>query len=252
MITIIPILGIGEVEPGADLAHIMLDALSHNGMELQGGDILVVTQKIVSKAENRFVSLGTIEPSLRAQAVGELTEKDPRLVELVLREASEILRAARGVLIARHRLGFVMANAGVDRSNTGSACSDRVLLLPENPDASAEGLRNALMQSLSKDAIGVLITDSFGRPWRNGVVNVAIGAAGIGALHDRRGELDRDGRALEVTQVALADAVACAAGLVFGEGAEGIPAALVRGLGASAPHLPARALNRPIEEDLFR
>jgi coenzyme F420-0:L-glutamate ligase/coenzyme F420-1:gamma-L-glutamate ligase len=178
-----------------------------------------------------------------------MTRKDPRLVELILRESTEVLRARPDVLIVRHRLGFVMANAGIDRSNVGGA--DRVLLLPSDPDGSADALRAKLAAHFGLE-MGLVISDSFGRPWRKGVTNVALGAAGVPSLLDRRGELDRNGRRLEITEVALADLLASAAGLVMGEGAESRPAALLRGLSWNAAPRPASALIRPLQEDLFR
>jgi coenzyme F420-0:L-glutamate ligase / coenzyme F420-1:gamma-L-glutamate ligase len=181
--------------------------------------------------------------------LASITRKDPRLIELILRESTEVLRAKSDVLIVRHRLGYVMANAGIDRSNVGGV--DRVLLLPQDPDASAMSLRATLAARLGIE-IGLIVSDSFGRPWRKGVTNVALGAAGLPALLDRRGETDRNGRKLEVTEVAFADLIASAAGLVMGEGAEGLPAVLVRGLGWSAPANPASTLIRPLQEDLFR
>lgn len=237
-----------EIGAGDDLAALLAAAMPTTASK----DILVVAQKIVSKAEGRSVDLNAVSPSPRAQELAGLTGKDPRLVELILAESSEVLRARPGVLIVRHRLGYVMANAGIDRSNVPSPPGEeRVLLLPADPDASAALLRAALRIHLGTD-LGVIISDSFGRPWRNGVINVALGAAGLPSLIDRRGEPDRFGRGMEVTQVALADALAAAAGLVMGEGAEGVPAVLVQGLDWSAPDCPARSLIRPLTEDLFR
>jgi coenzyme F420-0:L-glutamate ligase/coenzyme F420-1:gamma-L-glutamate ligase len=251
MIEIIPLAGIGEIEPGDDLAGILADAIDRAGFVPEGRDILVVTQKIVSKAEGRQVDLGAVTPGVRALELAETTNKDPRLVELVLAESQAVIRAVPNVLITRHRSGHVMANAGIDRSNLGAGRENDALLLPLDADASAERIRAALAMRWSA-APAVVISDSFGRPWRYGVVNVAIGTAGLPALVDRRGELDRDGRRLEVTQVALGDMVASAAGLATGEGAEGVPAALVRGLVWDAPNTPASALVRPLDEDLFR
>lgn len=251
MIAVHPLNGIGEVQPGSDLAQLLLDALGESDLELQPGDILVVTQKIVSKVEGRFVALDSVVPSAEAVRLAATTGKDARFVELVLSESSAVVRAVPNVLITRHRLGFVMANAGIDRSNLGKDRGEQVLLLPEDPDGSAERLRHAIA-GRAGIAPAIVISDSFGRPWRQGVVAVAIGAAGIGALVDRRGECDRDGRRLEVTQVALGDMLATAAGLVTGEGAEGVPAALIRGIALDAPPRPAAALVRPPHEDLFR
>jgi coenzyme F420-0:L-glutamate ligase/coenzyme F420-1:gamma-L-glutamate ligase len=249
MIEIVALTGIPEIAPGDDLASILAEALAR--IEPRPHDILVVTQKIVSKSEGRFVDLAEIRPGAEAQRIAEDTGKDGRLVELVLRESSAVVRTGPNLLITRHRSGHVMANAGVDRSNLGSLDGDRALLLPEDSDASAQRLRDGLARRFDSPP-AVVISDSFGRPWRQGVVNVAIGASGLPSLIDRRGERDRDGRLLEVTQIALADIVASAAGLATGEGAEGVPAALVRGFEWAFPEVPASALVRPVEEDLFR
>lgn len=251
MIEIIPLPGIGEVTPAADLPALLGGALDALGLVLRPDDIMVVTQKIVSKAEGRFVDLATVKPGGEAERIAGVTRKDPRLVELVLAESSAVLRAVPNVLITRHRLGLVMANAGIDRSNIGPGGEDRALLLPVDPDASAARISDGLATRTGV-APAVVISDSFGRPWRHGVVSVAIGAARICALIDRRGDLDRDGRRLEVTQIALADMVATAAGLAAGEGAEGIPAVLVRGYPLQGEPSPATALVRPLAEDLFQ
>ncbi len=249
MIEIHPLEGIGEISPGANLGAVLGDALAP--LSPCAGDVLAVTQKIVSKAENRFVRLLDISPSAGAHALAEQTGKDARLVELVLAESTDVLRAARGVLITRHKLGLVMANAGIDRSNIGDGHEDHVLLLPVDPDASAAALAAQLAARFGVSP-AILITDSFGRPWRQGVVNVGIGAWGLPSLDDRRGEADRQGRKLEVTQVAYADLIASAAGLAMGEAAEGVPAALVRGLKLDAAPNPATSLVRALDEDLFR
>lgn len=253
MIAIHPLTGMGEIRPGDDLSTLIGDAL--DGLEQgapQPGDVLVVTQKIVSKAEGRFVDLSTVTPGEEAQRLAGITLKDARLVELVLAEADTVVRAVPNVLITRHRLGHVMANSGIDRSNLGPGMGEHALLLPVDPDASAERLRAALAARFGT-APAIVISDSFGRPWRYGVVGVAIGAAGLPSLVDRRGELDRDGRRLEVTQIALADMIATAAALATGEGAEGVPAALLRGLPmVDHPAAPVSALVRPLNEDLFQ
>ena len=249
MIEIHPLGMIGEVEPGSDLAAILSEALLAAGQSVNGANVLIVTQKIVSKAEDRYVALDSVNPTEEALRLAKVTGKDPRLVELVLAESTAVVRAAPNVLITRHRCGYVMANAGIDRSNTGGG--DRVLLLPKNADASAERLRQGLGLRLGSQP-AVVISDSFGRPWRYGVVNVALGASGLPSLIDKRGEPDRDGRPLEVTQIAFADMIASAAGLAMGEGAEGIPAALIRGAIWPAGSLPAAALLRPLSEDLFQ
>jgi coenzyme F420-0:L-glutamate ligase/coenzyme F420-1:gamma-L-glutamate ligase len=251
MIQIHPLSAIGEVRPGDDLARLLADAIVATGITPGATDILVVTQKIVSKAEGRFVDLATVTPGAEAMRLAEVTCKDPRLVELVLAESQTVVRAVPHVLITRHRSGHVMANAGIDRSNIGPDGEDRALLLPVDAEASAERLRTALA-TIWPEPPAVVISDSFGRPWRYGVTCVAIGASGLPSLIDRRGDIDRDGRMLEVTQIALGDMVATAAGLATGEGAEGIPASLVQGFSWTAANNPASALVRPIEEDLFR
>lgn len=243
--------GLPEVLPGMDLSVLMAQALAGAGLIPHRQDVLVVTQKIVSKAEGRFVDLKTVEPGAEAQLLAQRTFKDPRLVELVLRESRDVIRVAPNVLITRHHLGHVMANAGIDRSNTGPGGSDLALLLPVDADASAGSLRLAL-EAYFEAPPAVIISDSFGRPWRLGTVSVAIGAAGLPAIVDQRGDLDREGRELMVTQIALADQIASAAGLVAGEAAEGLPAVLVRGLEWRAPACPASAVLRPVMEDLFR
>lgn len=244
-ITIIPLSAIGEVCPGEDLAGTLRRAVAAADTVLAAGDILVVTQKIVSKAEGRWVSLADVQPGAEAVRLAAVTRKDARLVELVLRESTDVVRAVPHVLIVRHRLGLVMANAGIDRSNIGAGDAERALLLPLDPDASAARISTAL-------GCPVVISDSFGRPWRMGVVAVGIGAAGLPAIDDRRGLLDRDGRALEVTQIAVADLLASAAALAMGEGGEGIPAVIVRGYGVDGAPRPAADLTRPLAEDLFQ
>jgi coenzyme F420-0:L-glutamate ligase / coenzyme F420-1:gamma-L-glutamate ligase len=248
-LSVTPLPGIGEIQPGDDLALLLSAALHRSGVVPTAFDVLVVAQKAVSKAENRYVPLTEAEPSPEALRLAQITRKDPRLIQLVLGESTEVLRAKRDVLIVRHRLGFVMANAGIDRSNVPG--TDRVLLLPRDPEASAQTLRARLTDLLGVQ-LGVVICDSFGRPWRKGVTNVALGSAGLPALIDRRGELDRNGRPLEVTEIAFADLIASAAGLVMGEASEGVPAALLRGLTWVAAEKPAASLLRPLAEDLFR
>lgn len=249
MIEIRPVTGIGEVAQGDDLGAVLAGALTQT--PLKTGDILVVTQKIVSKAEGRMVALAGVVPGSRATDIARAIGKDARLVELALSESSEVVRAAPGVLITRHKLGLVMANAGIDASNLGPGREDCALLLPLDPDASAVRIADALEQRFGIRP-GVVISDSFGRPWRHGVVNVAIGAAGVPALYDKRGEHDRDGRAMQATLIAYGDLIASAAGLAMGEGQEGVPAALVRGLVLPGVPCPATALVRAPHEDLFR
>jgi coenzyme F420-0:L-glutamate ligase / coenzyme F420-1:gamma-L-glutamate ligase len=251
-ITLIALPGIPAVRPGDDLARILGDALQAAAPERRRGDVLVVTHKIVSKAEGRYVSLAQIRPSPRARKLAAATGKDAALVEVILSESRDVLRFRPGLIITEHRLGIVLANAGIDHSNVPHGRDGpRVLLLPEDPDASSAALRGALGKRFD-EPIAVIISDSVGRAWRNGVVGLALGAAGLPALLDLRGNRDLEGRALQVTQVALADEIASAAQLLMGEADEGRPAVLVRGLAWQDPPAPAAALIRKREEDLFR
>ncbi len=243
--------GVPEIEPGCDLAGVLLDAAALAGIDFADRDVLVVAQKVVSKAEGRYLDLLGLQPGTEAVGLAARTGKDPRFVEAVLRESRGVVRAARHVLITRHRLGFVMANAGIDRSNLPRGDGDRVLLLPLDPDASARALRAAIAGRRGVD-VGVVVSDSFGRPWRVGTTNVALGVAGLPAVVDQRGGKDRHGRTLETTQVALADAVAAAAGIAMGEAAESTPAVRVRGLHWIAAEGDGQALIRPEAEDLFQ
>lgn len=251
MLTLIALDGIGEIAPGQSIAEIIIKALPANALSLGNGTVVVLCQKIVSKAENRYVELATVNPSQRANELAALCAKDPRFVELVLRESSAVLRCVKDVLIVRHRLGFVVANAGIDQSNIPNA-AQRVLLLPQDPDASAAAIRDALAQRLGI-RVGVIISDSFGRPWRLGVCGTAIGCAGLNPLIDLRGKPDRFGRALRVTQVAVADEIAATATLVMGEADEGRPVVLVSGVAAEyfSEDGSATQLLRPAEQDLF-
>ncbi len=243
---------IPHVQPGDNLAEIILHALAEAKIGLADGDVLAIAQKIVSKAEGRLVRLADVQPGKRASEVAAQTDKDPRMVELILQESEEISRMRQGVLIVRHRLGFTSANAGIDRSNVAQSGGDEtVLLLPLDPDASAAKLRDEIAARLGVQ-VGVVITDSHGRPFRIGTVGVAIGVAGIPALWDRRGESDLYGYQLQHTDIGVADEIAAAAGLLMGQAAEGMPVVLVRGL-----HLPtiegkATDLVRPKEMDLYR
>ena len=251
-IEVIALQSLPSISAGDDLVELVASALKLNGVTPRAGDVLVVAQKIVSKAEGRVVDLATIEPSAQAVALATDVDKDPRLVEVILSELARIVRARRGVLIAEHRLGFIMANAGVDQSNVGPADrSHRVLLLPENPDRSAETLRRGLAALTGID-IAVVVNDSFGRPWRQGTVGVAIGVAGMPAVVDLRGKPDLFGRKLEVSVIGFADEVAAAASLLMGQADEALPAVLIRGLRWSAPESAAASIVRPPNEDLFR
>ncbi len=246
-IEVLPVHGIGEVDPGADLAGLIHAALSAQGTPLEDGDIVVVTQKVVSKAEGCVVPLDAVEPSPLATEWAASWDKDPRVVELVLRQSRRIVRMERGVIISETQHGLVCANAGVDCSNVGGG---RATLLPPDPDASAERLRAALNQA-SGVRIGVVISDTFGRAWREGQTNVAIGVAGVEALRHFEGQLDPTGYELRVTMLATADELASAGELVMGK-VDGVPVALVRGLGRALGPGSARELIRPAANDLFR
>jgi coenzyme F420-0:L-glutamate ligase/coenzyme F420-1:gamma-L-glutamate ligase len=252
-LTVLPLTGIPRVRPGDDLVALLLRAIGREHEALASGDVLVLAQKIVSKAEGRFVALDEVEPSERARELALRVDKDPRVVELILRESKEVVRAIPGVLVVEHRLGFVLANAGIDHSNVepGEAGVERVLLLPADPDRSAAELRARLRAATGAD-VGVVIADSWGRPWRLGTVGFAIGAAGLPALVDLRGTPDLEGRQLQVTEVGHADQLAAAASILMGQAAEGVPAVLLRGLPRIAGDSPASALLRPRDKDLFR
>jgi coenzyme F420-0:L-glutamate ligase/coenzyme F420-1:gamma-L-glutamate ligase len=244
--------GFPLVQPGDDLAGLIAGGLARAAVALRAEDVVVVAQKVVSKAEGRAVALDTVTPSARAVALAAEIGKDARLVEVILSESVRVVRSRPNLLITEHRLGFVMANAGVDHSNVAAPGeADQVLLLPLDPDASATRLRDGLAARCGM-APGVVISDSFGRPWRRGTCGVAIGAAGIASLVDMRGRPDLFGRTLEVTIIARADEIAAAAGLLQGQAGEGTPVVLLRGLAAAAPAVPAAVLVRPPAEDLFR
>ncbi len=251
-ISIWPLAGFPEVAPGDDLAALAVAAIAESRVAPRTGDILVVTSKIVAKAQGRFLDLASLTPSAKARELSQITGKDARLVEAILSEARSVVRASPHVIIVETHGGLILANAGIDQSNLAySDQGTRVLLLPSDPDAVATSLRDQLRERLGCE-IGVVISDSAGRPWRLGTVGIAIGAAGVPSLWDRRGEMDRTGRRLEVTEVAVSDAIASVAVLAMGEGAEGRPAALVRGFASKAPERPASALLRPKHMDLFR
>ena len=249
---LIPLQDFPLVEPGDKLDQLLLQSLRDNDLRLQDGDLLVLAQKIVSKAEDRYVRLAEVEPGAEALALAERSDKDPRQAELILRESRAVLRSRPGVVIVEHNLGFVHANAGIDKSNIpGSATDPMVLLLPENPDRSAEALRQALTQACNV-VIAVIINDSAGRAWRNGTVGMAIGSAGLLPLSNQVGDPDLFGRALEVTEVAVADELAAAASFVMGQADEGCPVVLVRGARWQAATTGSTALLRDRELDMFR
>jgi len=246
-IELIGVEGVPEVKPGDNLIDLIGSALRESKEELFDGDVLVVAQKIVSKSENRVVRLETIEPSLRAKEWAAAYDKDPRVVEVVLRESKRIVRMERGVLISETEHGFVCANAGVDASNVADGT---VTLLPKDSDASARTIREGL-QSEFGVSLAVIISDTFGRPWREGLVNVALGVSGMAPLIDYRGLEDSHGNVLKVTVIAIADELASAAELMMKKSA-GVPVIIVRGLEYQWSEATGRALIRAAELDLFR
>lgn len=249
-----PLTGLPLVEPGDRLDELILEAIEGAGISLADGDILVLAQKIVSKAEGRLVNLARVVPSPRAVELAGQVEKDPRLVDLILKESREVLRTRPGAIIVEHRLGFVCANAGIDHSNVkgeGSEVEEWVLLLPEDPDRSAETLRRQLEMG-SGARLGVLIIDSHGRAWRNGTVGVAIGLSGLPGLVDLRGQPDLFGYQLRITQVGAADELAAAASLLMGQAAESTPVVHARGFPYPLREASLGELLRPKELDLFR
>lgn len=259
-----PLLDIPLIRQGDNLADILVQALHASAIQLQDGDILVIAQKIISKAEGRMVNLETITPSEKALELAKRTEKDPRIIELILGESNEILRTRPGVIIVEHKLGFICANAGIDHSNVSPLelsegfetfgklnPNDWVLLLPENPDHSAGQIRQKV-EAATGVKIGVLIIDSHGRAWRNGTVGATIGLSGMPGLVDLRGQPDLFDFRLRITQVGGADELAAAASLVMGQAAEGTPVVHVRGFPYPLREGSLKELLRPKEQDLFR
>jgi coenzyme F420-0:L-glutamate ligase/coenzyme F420-1:gamma-L-glutamate ligase len=242
------------IRPGDDLARLISSSCFQSGIDWLDGDVMVLAQKIVSKSEGRLVNLSEVVPSQKAMEYAVTTEKDPRFIELVLRESTEVLRVRFNTIIVEHRCGFICANAGIDHSNVQGLWGnedDWVLLLPENPDESARRIRDGL-QNLTGKRIGVLIIDSHGRAWRMGTVGVAIGVADVPALVDMRGTTDLFGFHLKVTMVAAADELAAAASLIMGQAAEGTPAVHVRGFPYPLRSSELNELIRPKDMDLFR
>lgn len=242
------------IHPGDNLAGMILLALKQSGLSLENGDILVLAQKIVSKAENRLVNLATVTPSPAAVELSKKSGKDSRLAELILRESNEILRTRMGSVIVEHKLGFVCANAGIDHSNVagdGTASEEWVLLLPENPDQSAAEIRKKL-EAASGKQIGVMIIDSHGRAWRIGTVGISIGFSGLPGLIDERGWKDLFGYTLQITVLGAADELAAAASLAMGQAAEGIPVVHVRGFPYPLREGTLKEMLRPKDQDMFR
>ena len=249
---VVALAGIPQVQPGDDIAALILGGLKTSGLPLERGDILVIAQKIVSKAEGRLVDLATVTPSQRAQSLAAEVDKDPRLVELILRESTEVVRHRKNVLVVAHRNGYVLANAGIDASNVGTGDGDsHVLLLPEDCNRSCRDIRKRLADRTGVE-IAVVINDSLGRAWRNGTVGTALGAAGLPALLDLAGTPDLYGRKLRTTEIGIADEIAAAASLLMGQAGEGTSAVLLRGLTLPARDGSAQDLIRPREIDLFR
>lgn len=244
-----PLRGVPQIAAGDDLVETIVAALARSDERLKDGDVLVVTQKIVSKAEGRQIGLAGVVPSERARKLAAETGKDARLVELILRESTEVLRYGPGLIIVVHRLGFILANAGIDQSNVDGGNS--VMLLPADPDASAASIRAGLRRN-TRAEVAVLIIDSIGRPWRLGTAGAAIGVSGLPALVDLRGQPDLFGRRLETTTIALADELAAAASVVMGQADEGRPIVLARGVPYARQESSARALLRDKQKDLFR
>jgi len=249
-----PLFGIPLIRQGDNLADILLTSLRDSNIDLADGDILVLAQKIVSKAEGRMVNLAAVTPSQNALELAKRSEKDPRVTELILQESREVLRVRAGTIIVEHKLGFVCANAGIDHSNVagyGNANEEYVLLLPENPDRSASEIRVQIEHATGM-RIGVAIIDSHGRAWRNGTVGITIGLSGLPGLADLRGHDDLFGYTLRITQVGAADELAAAASLVMGQAAEGTPAVHVRGFPYQLREGSLKELLRPKDQDLFR
>ena len=253
-LTITPLAGIPFVTPGMDIVEIILSGLKISHIQLQDNDIVAIAQKIVSKAEGRQVNLASVVPSERASLLANEIEKDPRLVELILRESREVIRTRPGTIIVEHKLGFICANAGIDHSNVsgeGNATDDMVLLLPENPDLSASKIRESLEQQTGVK-LGVLINDSHGRAWRMGTVGSAIGLSGIPGVLDERGWKDLTGYTLRITVVGIADEIAAAASLQMGQAAEGTPIVHIRGFPYPLRNGNLSELLRPKDQDMFR
>lgn len=244
---VIGIEGIGEVRPGDDIARLVVDAATRQRTPVAGGDVLVLSQKIVSKSEGRLLNLTEVTPSTMATTFATELGRDPRLIEVILRESRRVVRMDRGVLVTETRHGWVCANAGVDQSNVDA---EMVALLPEDPDRSARAFRDAVRTHTRSD-VYVIVADTFGRPWREGLVNVAIGVAGFAPLRSYLGERDPAGRPLQATILAIADELAAAAEPVMGK-LDRIPAAIVRGLPLAPSEEGSKALLRDPARDLFR
>lgn len=247
MLTLTPLPNIPLIQKGDDLAQIILQ----NSSSLEDGDIFVLAQKIVSKAEGRLINLADVEPSPHAVELATVTGKDARVVELILQESNEIVRTRPGLIVVEHKLGFICANAGIDHSNIEGKNDETALLLPKDADKSARDLRDALQNATGKK-LGVLIIDSHGRAWREGIVGITIGLAGVPGVVDKRGDVDLFGREMRVTQIGAADELAAAASLMMGQTNEGKPIVHVRGFPYPLRKSTLKELIRPKESDLFR
>lgn len=253
-LTLTTLQNIPHIRRGDDLADIIINSLALNNIQLEDDDIIVIAQKIVSKAEGRMVNLAKVTPSQQANELAEQIQKDPRLLELILQESNEVVRTRIGTIIVEHKLGFVCANAGIDHSNVageGNTDEEWVLLLPQDPDLSSRKMRVDI-QTKTQKSIGILIIDSHGRAWRNGTVGMSIGMSGIPGLEDLRGKQDMFGFTLRITQVGVADELAAAASLMMGQAAEGTPIVHVRGFPYPLREGSLQELIRPKEQDLFR
>lgn len=248
-LTLTPLKSVPKIKTGDDIAGITLEAASASSIALQDGDVLVYAQKIISKSEGRLIDLATVNPSPKAKEIATIAEKDSRVVELILSESTEVLRAIPGVIIVQHRLGLVLANAGIDRSNVDG--QDHALLLPIDPDQSARSIRSGIASKANRD-VGVMIIDSIGRAWRNGTVGTLIGSSGVETLLDLRGKPDLFGKRLETTEVGWGDEMAAAASLVMGQAAEGWPIVHATGGSLRRRDADSRTLLRPKNKDLFR
>lgn len=249
---LIAIEGIPLIEPGDNLAKIIIQAVKEQKIKLKSGDILVIAQKIVSKSENRYAYLKEVIPSSEAFRIAKKTEKDPKLVQLILNESARVIRYKKGLMVVENKLGFVHANAGIDKSNIEiNNDNPKVLLLPKNPDGSALSIKKGIFRKIELN-LGIIINDSSGRAWRKGIVGIAIGSSGVEALSDLRGKTDLYGNTLEITEVGKADEIASAASLLMGQADEGFPVILVKGITASNEVSDVKSLLRDRSEDLFR
>ncbi len=249
---LIAIEGIPLIEPGDNLDKIIIQAVKEQKIKLKSGDILVIAQKIVSKSENRYAYLKEVIPSSEAFRIAKKTEKDPKLVQLILNESARVIRYKKGLMVVENKLGFVHANAGIDKSNIEiNNDNPKVLLLPKNPDGSALSIKKGIFRKIELN-LGIIINDSSGRAWRKGIVGIAIGSSGVEALSDLRGKTDLYGNTLEITEVGKADEIASAASLLMGQADEGFPVILVKGVTASNEVSDVKSLLRDRSEDLFR